>query len=628
MKRVLFLIYIILINIYCYSQENEIDLKNNANAVIENDNTVLIITSDVKAILKKEITVTILNKNGDKFAIFSQYYDSFRKIKKFEGKVFNSNGTLLTKLKLNDLEDNSLISSFSLYEDNRIKYYRPQIKKYPYKVKYTYEIEYKGTLYLPKWQPINASYISVKYATYKVIAPSEGFLRFKLLNIGNPEKTILDNEISYLWAISDIEARELEPLRASYQKSSPAILVAPNQFKHGDYTGNMQSWKSFGFWRYNLIKNKTALPQDAIEKVKEIVKNSTTKINTIKNLYQYVQSQTRYVSIQEGIGGWQPFDATTVHNLGYGDCKALTNYTKALLEAAGIKSHYSVIKAGRNVEDIITDFPSNQFNHVILCVPIEKDTIWLECTSQNAPMGYLGRFTEDRHALLITENGGVLAKTPKYSKEINTQKRTIHADLLENGSVKLQISTHYNGLQYENISHLIESCKEDRKEYLYLNLDFNSFIINDFSYSFIKDVIPSAVDSISITVNKYANVSSSRIFVPLNMLNKSTYIPKKLDERVSPIQFTFPYCDSDSIEITYPKKYEIEFMPKDIFITSQFGEFSMKVKSIENRIYFVRKKSINKGVYPKESYEKLREFFIQISKVDNSKCVLKLKSKS
>ncbi len=55
-----------------------------------------------------------------------------------------------------------------------------------------------------------------------------------------------------------------------------------------------------------------------------------------------MQDKTRYISVQIGIGGWKPMLADDVNKLGYGDCKGLTNYTKALLEAVDVPSYYTL----------------------------------------------------------------------------------------------------------------------------------------------------------------------------------------------------------------------------------------------------------------------------------------------
>ena len=120
-----------------------------------------------------------------------------------------------------------------------------------------------------------------------------------------------------------------------------------------------------------------------------------------------------------GIGGWQPFEASLVDQYGYGDCKALSNYTKSLLESLNIEARYTLVKAGEDEPNIISDFPSRQFNHVILCVPNQGDTLWLECTSQTNPFGYTGTFTSDRDVLVVTDGGGKIVHTPVYSQKDN-----------------------------------------------------------------------------------------------------------------------------------------------------------------------------------------------------------------
>mgnify|MGYP001126063175 FL=1 len=97
----------------------------------------------------------------------------------------------------------------------------------------------------------------------------------------------------------------------------------------------------------------------------------------------------RYISVQIGIGGWKPISAEEVDENKYGDCKGLTNYTKALLRTVGIESNYCVVSAGSEIKDISEDFPSMQGNHVILNIPQEgKSDLWLECTSQDTPFNF------------------------------------------------------------------------------------------------------------------------------------------------------------------------------------------------------------------------------------------------
>ena len=135
--------------------------------------------------------------------------------------------------------------------------------------------------------------------------------------------------------------------------------------------------------------------------------NLTDTYKKVAVLYDYLQKNTHYVLVTFGIGGLQPYEASYVARNKYGDCKALSNFMVALLKEAGIKSYPVAIWGGEEEREFVKDFPSHQSNHIICAVPIEKDTVWLECTtSQFLPAGYLSWFTANRFGLLISENGG------------------------------------------------------------------------------------------------------------------------------------------------------------------------------------------------------------------------------
>jgi len=182
----------------------------------------------------------------------------------------------------------------------------------------------------------------------------------------------------------------------------------------------------------------------------------------ISVLYDYMQKNTHYISIQLGIGGWQPFDATYVATKRYGDCKALSNYMVALLKEAGIKGKTVDIRAGANAASINKDFPSFQFNHVIACVPLDKDTVWLECTSETLPAGYLSSFTANRYAVLVDENGGKLIHTPKYNYHDNQEIRKIDATINEEGNLSASVNTQYKAEQQDNLEQLINGLSKDK----------------------------------------------------------------------------------------------------------------------------------------------------------------------
>ena len=343
----------------------------------------------------------------------------------------------------------------------------------------------------------------------------------------------------------------------------------------------------------------------------------------IKKVYEYLQENTRYVGVQLGIGGWQPFKASFVDEKKYGDCKALSNYTKALLKATGINSYYTLVKAGGNEPDILYDFPSRQFNHVFLCVPLESDTVWLECTSQTNPFGYLGSFTSDRHVLLITEDGGKLVRTPTYKTAQN--KKTTVADVYidKEGLAKVSATINCSGLQFENnyFYQYVNESYDKQKKWLYQTLDISGVIIDEFSLSAAGEIVPEGTMNLDLSVPKYASVNGKRMFIQPNILSKSGYIPDKVEERNSNVYIKNSGWDSDSIVFHIPEGFHIEFKPETIDIESEFGAYHSEITLEENKVTLLRTFKLEAGTYPPEKYEDLREYLRQVVKADKSKIV-------
>ena len=630
-----FAICLIIFNLSAWAKKNEIkypvssiseELKKDANTVVRVNETTFTVESIKRATIKNHQVITILNKRGEYASKKSVGYDKLMALKSFKIHIYNAEGKLIKKAKSSDIKDYSATSGGTLFDDNRVKYYEALQNDYPFTIEYEYEREFNGILNYPEWRAINAYNRSVEQAKFTINIPQSLKLRTKTYHFnGEQDKSSADDIETYVWSVNNIKAFKSEPFSPDFNDIVARVVPAPVEFEMEGFKGSQKTWADFGKWDNQLIKDRDNLPLETIEKIKELTANCKSDHEKIKILYEYMQSKTRYVGIQLGIGGWQPFPAETVDKLGYGDCKALSNYMKALLKAVGIPSNYTSIRAGSGEHYFDKDFVKSQFNHIILMVPMPKDTIWLECTSQTSPCGFLGSFTNDRDALVHTEAGGKLIHTPVYHADQNTQITNANVIIDINGHAKVSVIRDYKGLQYENLEGIYEESIEEQKKVLYKSIKLSDFTIEKLKLEQDKKRLPESNLELDLSIKKYLSKTGERLFMPINLMNRKTYIPKKLKNRKNPIVLDYPYCDIDSIQYTLPENMKIENLPKLVNLESEFGKYTTKIEVKDNKVIYIRRYEMFKGRFPAEKYEAIRKFYKSIVRADKAKLILKLK---
>lgn len=600
------------------------ELMKNAHAVKRTEEVLFEITEGNRATYRRKVAFTILDEQGDAWSYFGESYDKLQSIESFEGTLFDANGKKIRSLKKADIKDVSGHDEGSLADDNRVKWHSFFYKVYPYTVEYEIEVRYKGTMFMPNWIPLEKPLLSTQYSRLTVISPVLNPLRYKMFNYkGEPVITQNKNNKIHVWEVKDLPALTDEYASPSWRKITTSVFLATERFVLEDYQGSNASWKDFGKFVYDLKKDRDVLPDDVKQKVHQLTDGITYDKEKIRKLYEYMQQNTRYISIQLGVGGWQPFDAKYVGTRKYGDCKALSNFMFSLLKEAGIRSVYTVIRAGDDNDYLLADLPSSQFNHVILFVPGEKDTTWLECTSQTKAAGYLGSGTEDRYAVAVDENGGSLVRTPKYGLKENLQLRKINADLDEEATLKLRARTRYFALQQDAINNLINNLSKDKvKESLHEQLDFATYDIGNFEYKENKSSLPSIEESLNITVSNYATVTGKRLFINPNIMTRTHRKLSAGEERKYDIELGWEYRDVDTVEINLPSGYSTESMPADVSISSKFGKYNCSVKLQGNQLVYYRSMEHYSGRFPARDYADLVKFYETIYKADRNKVVL------
>lgn len=627
--KFIFSISLILISCLSFSQEKLIaltispELKKNSDAVVRSNITQIDIESANKIIIKKHRIVTVYNKSGQSKVNGAVYYDKSVNIKELEAKIYNVLGQEIKKFKKKDFKDVSVADGFSIFNDNRAKYFDYTPVNYPYTVEFTVETITENSAFIPRWFPLESYFVSTEFSSFKVNNYSGIELRKKELNFENFEGITEVSQFEY--TAENLPSMVSEAYSPSFQTISPSLKLALKEFSMVGVAGTNSSWQNFGQWINNkLIDGTEALPESVKAEMKAITKDATSPIEKAKIIYKYMQDKTRYVSIQVGIGGWKPMLASDVDRLGYGDCKGLTNYTKALLESVGVESFYTVVYGGRKIRSIDNEFSSLEGNHVILSIPNNDNYTWLECTSQDSPFGYNANFTDDRDVLVIKPEGGEIVHTKVYETLNNTQVTNAEVVIDISGNIKTQVNVTYKGSQYDNHTHVESKSVKDQKLF-YKDYYDNINNLNIISYKLTNDKESIVFkEDLELEANKYASKIGERLLFAPNLFNKRTYTPPRYKTRTLPFDIDRGFSDSDVYTITFPEGFSLESVKEPVSITNQFGTYKISVdKKDDNSIIYKRVLIINKGKYLKEDYDAFRAFCLEIVKHDKSRIAIK-----
>lgn len=596
-------------------------LTKNAVAVIRNEELFFDFKSAGAGEENYKVAITILSKAGDHLAEMAEVYDKFSSLNNIKASIYDASGKKIKDFKSSDIKDQSLISDYSIFEDDRLKFVKFLSSSYPYTVEYSYTKDYKGILSFPSWQAIKGYNIATEKSTY-IFQKNIGLAVKCLVSKDfKTDSSVVNGKTIYKWSTKDLPVIEKEPYSVGIQNLSSWVKISPTKFEYDNSTGNFDNWKNFGMWIHQLNQNGSVLPATTKAQIQSLIKNAKTDNEKISILYNHLQQNTRYVSVQLGIGGFKPILAEKVAQVNYGDCKALSNYMKAMLNEAGIKSNLIVI--GNGMPSMNPYYSSmGQANHMILAVPLNKDTTFLECTNQYSPMGFIGHDNSDRNVLMITEEGGKIIRTPVYRAKDNFQVKKISVVFKDDGNADIAINSSYGYAQFEDrMSYLLIEPTEQRNRLLQENGIPGAELI---SFKFEQPNKSKAVmtENLSFKSNQLLTKGADKIFLTLNLQNRQESVPAKIDNRQTHFAVGFSYEDEDEINYQLPKGYSVEFLPKDISLISEFGTYHAKFTAKDNVIKYTRVKSMNAKTFPPNKYNEFVEFNKKIFAADKQKAIL------
>jgi hypothetical protein len=591
-------------------------------------NCEVISSSEINTISNNHLTqetsclLQINKREADNYATRVLFYSKMDKIYAITAQIEDLNGNVIRKLKSSEIITQSAYSEMLFFSDYFIKKFTLRHNVYPYRIRYSYKQYYNEFSEITTWEPNIDDKVPVREAMLEVRTPKNYPVFYKLNNINKPQIDTLENEIVYRFKATNLNIPDDESFSPSRLINLPFVKFMPESFTWV-CKGSHKSWKDYGNWVFRLTNNLNVLPESDKQTVHSLTDNLTNRFEKIKVLYHYLQDNFRYVNVSMDVGGLVPYPAEYVSKNHYGDCKALTVYMSALLKEVGIASNYATVYAGDDPPEFINSLPCQQANHMLLVVPSPKDTIYLECTSNNTPVGYVGSFTQNRKALLISENDSKIINMPSFKPADVFVSKKYEFNITNENEIDLKLTNSYKGYSFDEFNSLNTDLTPKETEDIIREkiLPFSDFELSKWNLSKPGRDSVFNIFHAELKLNNYLQKYGNNQGFSLISYN----LPKleKPSERKQPIHIDRIINQIDTTEISLTSAYHFFSIPENVTIEAVYGEISINYqKEKENdKLKIIRHLLINKGDYPLSDYPDFYAFISNIEKT-NKKFIL------
>lgn len=635
MNKILAILYLTLIcftnsNLGFAQNDSEINYDSlllKSDAVILEDLTEIEVPDNFSAEFTIYKKILIKNNKADKYCRVMINESHFREIVDIGASITKTNGDLIKELDSDEIKEQEY-SGDAFYSGDNYKYFEMMYHSYPFIFEYHYKISLKTLLLWPRWYPQeDIPKLNSEYKLY--INPDVKFRYYgKGIEIEPVIKSI-ESYNQYIWKMENIPNTLEEDYLPPEDHVQKAVYFVSEYFKTDSYDGNTTSWDEYSNWYRKLTTERYKLSAEAKDEILALIKEISDPKEKIRILYKHLQKKNRYVAIEMGLAGWQPQFADQVYKNRYGDCKDLSTYMISILNVAGIKSH-PALALTRDDGIVNTAQPSNQFNHCIVCVPLEKDTVWLECTSTYDDMEDMPYTIEDIDALVVSDEKGELIHTPQKKFNQNSMISVFNGTIEITGDLKFDAKIETAGNQKDYIKNSLArfNTKDDNVFITnllssnYSNLTVEKFTSDELTYENNRSLLL----SVNGMYHRFLPQLSDRIFITPGIINRKSakHMPKEeISKRKFPVYFIYPYQDIDTVYIKLPHSYKLESQPKNKTIEKSFAGYYCEYDFKDGKLFYVRRFELLQNNIPLSLYPEFYEFMKQVIEADKSKFVFK-----
>ena len=467
---------------------------------------------------------------------------------------------------------------------------------------------------------------------------------YKATWINYPEVKPTQSGNQAQWVVRDIKAikpeNEMPPMRAV-----AGLLVLSFVPPGGGANRGFQNWREMGHWEAGLEHGRREASPEIKQKVAVLTSPAATQLAKMQALAKFVQSDIRYVAIELGIGGWQPHPAPEIFAHRYGDCKDKATLLSSMLHEIGVDSFFVSINTERG--GVAPDRPPmiGWFNHEILAVRLPDDVkdsslvavlehpklgrlLIFDPTDEWTPFGQLRGELQSNYGLLVTPEGGELAKLPQLPTTRTGVQRTAKLKLSPNGTLSgdfVETRLGDSGLwQRVTLKSATKETDKIKPIETMLSHSLSTFQITKASVLNLNLTDQPFGYQYSLVAENYAKNAGNLLLVRPRVLgSKSSDLLETKEPRKYPVEFGGPSRDTDTFEIALPAGYEVDDLPPPVDADYGFASYHSKTEVAGNTLKYTRTFEVKELSVPLNKVEELKKLYRMIAGDERNTALLK-----
>lgn len=176
---------------------------------------------------------------------------------------------------------------------------------------------------------------------------------------------------------------------------------------------------AFYNWIQDINTNTTELNDDIKSELDKLLESAQSDEQIAKILFEYVQSQVRYVAIEKAYGKWAFRSPNDVVLNKRGDCKDMANLLTSALKYKGLDAHNALIHSlSVKGQDFVPTLEGA--NHAITICYINQKQYVLDATDASSVFGYPSRHTQGQQFWQMDDQK--LGRVPIVSETLNKKE--------------------------------------------------------------------------------------------------------------------------------------------------------------------------------------------------------------